>query len=81
MRELWVQGVCIWGLSCPRIMSMEGARSVTLWDIRKGRRGGREFSGTNARRCDIGWHGVLFAWRLLGGITTVLHHFIGSEYQ
>lgn len=78
MRELWVQGVCVWRLSGALVMSMERGGGLsrygdTGWEGRKGRFRGREFSGKNARRCDFGWHGVLFAWRLLGGITTVLH--------
>ena len=75
MRELWVQGVCIWGLSSALIMSMEGSQSVTLWEYQEGKAGGESSEGGSSAEQT---HGVVilvgmaffFAWRRLG-ITTV----------
>lgn len=80
MRELWVQGVCVWRLSCALIMPIE--RDVRhVMGISQGKFSDREFSGTNARRCDmVGMafflHGV--CWE---GLLQFYTQFIGSEYQ
>lgn len=63
VRELWVQGVCIWGLSSALIMSMEGSQSVTLWEYQEGKAGGgkvlREGVQRNKRTALRYW----LAWR------------------
>lgn len=80
VRELWVQGVCVGRLSCVLIMPIERGVSHVM-GISRGKFRGREFGGTNARRCDmVGMafflHGV--CWE---GLLQSYTQFIGSEYQ
>ncbi|KFY30067.1 hypothetical protein V493_02150 [Pseudogymnoascus sp. VKM F-4281 (FW-2241)] len=74
VRELWVQGVCVWGLSSALVLCVERGQFVTLWEYQEGKAG--RLGGGRSEGVQHGiTHGdaIWLAWR------SCLHG-VGWEY-
>ncbi|KFY43049.1 hypothetical protein V494_02123 [Pseudogymnoascus sp. VKM F-4513 (FW-928)] len=83
VRELWVQGVCIWGLSCTFTYCVGRGWLVAFCGYREGREVQRKgvYYGTTHGAAILAGMAFVFAWRWLGILQSFLHQFIGLEYQ